>query len=107
MVTVVLDPKFNLAKERLMEIMSERNIDCRPFFHPLSSIPAYRDTKQALQARARNAVSYRITPYGRNLPSALNMTEETVECVCDTLKNILEASLAVATATSETTSERQ
>src|SRR6266550_1676222 len=32
MVTVVLDPKLALPKEFLMEKMSERNIDCRPFF---------------------------------------------------------------------------
>jgi len=89
MVTVVVDPKFNLSKERLMEEMSERNIDCRPFFHPLSSIPAYRDTEQALLARARNQVSYRISPYGLNLPSALNMTEEKVRVVCATLRKTL------------------
>ena len=92
MVTVVLDPKFALPKERLMEKMSEHNIDCRPFFHPLSSIPAYRDTEQARQARARNHVSYRLTPYGLNLPSALSMTKEKVEIVCTALKNILRAS---------------
>jgi perosamine synthetase len=91
MVTVVLDPKFNLSKERLMEKMSERDIDCRPFFHPLSSIPAYYDTEQARLARARNEVSYRISPYGLNLPSALNMTEEKIRIVCTTLREILQS----------------
>ena len=92
MVTVVVDPKFNLSKELLMEKMSERNIDCRPFFHPLSSIPAYHDTEQARLARARNHVSYRLTPYGLNLPSALSMTKEKVGIVCTTLKDILRES---------------
>ena len=89
MFTVVLDPGFGLLKEPLMELMSARHIDCRPFFHPLSSIPAYRDTEQALLARARNQVSYRITPYGINLPSALNLTREKVSVVCTSLKDIL------------------
>ncbi len=89
MVTVVLDPRFNLAKESLMEKMSEHNIDCRPFFHPLSSIPAYRNTEQARLARERNQVSYRLTPYGLNLPSALNLTKEKVGIVCAALKKIL------------------
>lgn len=89
MVTVILDPKFDLPKERLMEKLGERDIDCRPFFHPLSSIPAYRDTEQARMARARNEVSYRITPYGLNLPSALNLTKEKVGIVCAALKEIL------------------
>jgi len=89
MVTVILDPKFDLPKERLMERLSERDIDCRPFFHPLSSIPAYRETEQAQAARARNQVSNRLTPYGLNLPSALSLTEEKVRIVCSTLKEIL------------------
>lgn len=96
MVTVVLDPKFNLPKERLMEKLSERNIDSRPFFHPLSSIPAYHDTEQARLARERNEVSYRISPYGLNLPSALNMTEKKVGIVCTALREMLERSVTVA-----------
>jgi perosamine synthetase len=91
MVTVVVDPKFNLPKERLMEIMSERNIDTRPFFHPLSSIPAYRDTEQGREARIRNQVSYRISPTGLNFPSGLNMTEEKVAYVCGVLREVLKA----------------
>ncbi len=90
MVTVVVDPKFNLPKERLMEIMSERNIDTRPFFHPLSSIPAYRDTEQGREARIRNQVSYRISPTGLNFPSGLNMTEEKVAYVCGVLREVLK-----------------
>jgi perosamine synthetase len=89
MVTVILDPKFELKKERLMEIMDGLNIDTRPFFFPLSSIPAYSETEQASAARSRNHVSYRLTPYGINLPSGLNMTEELVRRVCDALKEIL------------------
>jgi perosamine synthetase len=89
MVTVIVDPKFNLPKERLMEKMSERNIDCRPFFHPLSSIPAYRDTEQARLARARNQVSYTVSPYGLNLPSSLSLTRETVGVICANLKDVL------------------
>jgi perosamine synthetase len=80
-----------------MEKMSERNIDCRPFFHPLSSIPAYQDTEQARLARVRNQVSYRTGAYGLNLPSALNMTEEKVRFVCATLREILGRSVITET----------
>jgi perosamine synthetase len=91
MVTVVLDPAYGLPKESLMELMSERDIDCRPFFFPLSSIPAYSETEQAALARARNRVAYRVTPCGLNLPSGLNLTEEKVAYVCDALKDVLSA----------------
>ncbi|MDX6574891.1 MAG: perosamine synthetase [Blastocatellia bacterium] len=89
MITVVLDPGLGIEKDYLQSELSERNIDSRPFFHPLSSIPAYQHLKQATQARARNQVSYRICPYGINLPSGLNMTQEQVRFVCDALRSIL------------------
>jgi perosamine synthetase len=89
MVTVVLDKRLGITKEHLMTRMSEKNIDCRPFFHPLSSLPAYGHLEQARQACQRNRVSYQISPYGLNLPSGMNMTEEKVHYVCDALKEIL------------------
>lgn len=89
MVTVVLDPKFGLNKTQLMERLGERGIDSRPFFHPLSSIPAYEDHEQAGIARERNTTCYRISPYAINLPSALSLTRENVRFVCDSLKQVL------------------
>jgi perosamine synthetase len=62
----------------------------------LSSIPAYRDAEQARAARTRNQVSYRIAPYGLNLPSALNMTEEKVRIVCEALREILQGGVPAA-----------
>lgn len=88
MVTVILDPKFGIKKEQLMKLLAEKNIDSRPFFHPLSSIPAYMDTEEAKKAQQRNKVSYKISPYGLNLPSGLNMTEEKVKYVSKILKNV-------------------
>ena len=65
--------------------MSEKDIDCRPFFHPLSSLPAYQHLDQARQARGRNQVSYNICLRGLNLPSALNLTRDQVRYVSSTL----------------------
>jgi perosamine synthetase len=89
MITGVLDPRLGIEKDYLQRELSERNIDSRPFFHPLSSLPAYQHLKQAHEARERNHVSYRICPYGINLPSGLNMTEEKVRLVCDALRSVL------------------
>src|SRR3989338_5185381 len=91
MVTAVLDASLGMEKERLMALLSERGIDSRPFFYPLSSLPAYEYLGQARQDRQRNRVSYQISPYGVNVPCALNMTQERVHYVCDTLKEILRA----------------
>lgn len=89
MITVILDKKFGIHKTQLMGLMSDKNIECRPFFHPLSSLPAYKNLEQAQQARLRNQVSYQMSPYGINLPSGMNMDEESVRYVCGALKEIL------------------
>jgi perosamine synthetase len=89
MVTAIIDKSYGIEKESLMAWMNARNISCRPFFYPLSSLPAYENFEQVQQARWRNQVSYQISPYGVNLPSGLNMTEEKVLYVCDALKALL------------------
>ena len=91
MATVVWDDRFALTKEQLMAELSAAAIDSRPFFHPLSSLPAYAQSPQAEAARRRNRVSYAIAPHAINLPSALNLTREQVRHVGATLKRIFHA----------------
>ncbi len=89
MITMILDPKFGMDKDRFIGLMNEKSIDCRPFFRPLSFIPAYKDLEQSQHARRRNKVGHEISRYGINLPSGLNLTEEKVRYVCSALKGIL------------------
>jgi perosamine synthetase len=90
MVTIVVDENCRMRKEPLMELLDKRGIDCRPFFYPLSSLPAYEHLEEAKRGRRRNQVSYRLSPYGLNLPSALNLTQEQVTHVCIILKDIVQ-----------------
>src|SRR5258708_10334681 len=78
MSTVVLDSRLGITKETLIAALSDCGIDSRPFFSPLSGIPAFRDAEQAKVARARNRVAYALTPYGINLPSALGLSRQDV-----------------------------
>lgn len=91
MVTVLVDPAYGLGKVALMEALSRYGIDSRPFFHPLSSLPAYQDNPFAAQARDRNRVTYDVSARGVNLPSGYNLTESDVAYVCDSLLEILAA----------------
>ena len=88
MVTVILDARFGIRKEQLMARLSEEGIDSRPFFYPLSSLPAYAELSQAKQARERNRVSYQASPYGVNLPSALSLTRKQICYICDSFSRI-------------------
>ena len=91
MVTVILDPSYENDQDELLELLGQRGVDCRPFFRPLSGLPAYADSQAAREARERNQVSYRLSPFGVNLPCGMNMTEELVGQVCATLKDVLHA----------------
>lgn len=86
MVTVILDPQLGLRKEELIRMLSEKGIDSRPFFYPLSSLPAYAGLAQTQEMQERNRVSYTISPFGINLPSALNLTHAQVQFICATLQ---------------------
>jgi perosamine synthetase len=94
MVSVIVDSKLGLEKEKLMGLLDKKNIDSRPFFRPLSSIPAYAHMPQADLARQRNAVSYEIAPFGINLPSGMNLDETAVDYVCTALQAVLEDALS-------------
>ena len=94
MVTALFDESFPYQKEQVIEMLSERGIDSRPFFHPLSSLPAYENDINAETAQEFNTVAYDISPRGINLPSGYHMTKELVKRVCKELKHILNLSMA-------------
>ena len=89
MVTVILADSLRITAEEMGRQLAERGIDTRPFFHPLSSLPAYRDHPQASEAALQNETAYSLSPRGLNLPSALNLAREDVRFVCESLKEIL------------------
>jgi perosamine synthetase len=129
-VTAILDPKFGLTKEILHRELAKAGISTRPFFHPLSSLPAYDPatappltppsqggatgfappsqrgaTGFAPNSRRGlgrvspllgkgglgevNSTAYTLSPWGINLPSALNLTPAQVQFVCEELKRLL------------------
>ncbi len=89
MVTAIIDAELGLDKIHLLEQMNEKQVAGRPFFYPLSMLPAYCFSEEARQAQKRNIVSYKISPYGINLPSGFNMDRDKVRYVCDSLISIL------------------
>jgi len=86
----VLDSRLEVTKEALVPALKAQGIDSRPFFSPLSCIPAFRATAQAKAARARNATAYSLTPFGINLPSALSLSRDDVARVCRSLRDAVD-----------------
>lgn len=91
MVTAVVPESCELRTPDLMRGFDAQMIDTRPFFHPLSSLPAYEGSATAVKARERNVTSYSLSPRGINLPSALSLTENEVDRVASVFLKMLGA----------------
>ncbi len=78
MPTIVVDEDVNFNRERLFIFMKEHNIDSRPFFYPLSSLPMFK-------LKPENIVSYNIHDRGVNLPSHHDISIEDATRVAETL----------------------
>lgn len=89
MVTVLIDKVRGIDKFTLMGKLKKSGIDTRPFFSPLSSLEAYQKLPLVNEYINRNPVSYAISPYGINLPSGLNLTEDHVVKISKELCSVL------------------
>ncbi|MBX3733567.1 MAG: DegT/DnrJ/EryC1/StrS family aminotransferase [Verrucomicrobiae bacterium] len=89
MVTAVWEREGRPGQREVQDALERRGIDSRPFFHPLSSLPAYRDHPQAVLARSRNRVAHDLDGRALNLPSALNLTEAQVDRVCREFRDVI------------------
>ena len=92
MVTAVFSPESGLTKEAVGAALGRQGIDTRPFFHPLSSLPAYAGSPGAAAARQRNRVSYDLSPRAINLPSALRLGEAEIDIVAGAIRELVTRS---------------
>lgn len=91
MFTAIWERSYSRAKNEVVTAMRENGIDARPFFHPLSSLPAYNTTTGVSSAAPMNVVSYDIASRAVNLPSGFNVTRRHVSHVRETLLGVLSA----------------
>jgi len=82
MVTVVIDKQCNIGKEMILDRLSKLNIQARPFFYPLSSLPV-------INRKVDTPISFDISSRALNLPCGLKTTREQVDYVCKSLLKII------------------
>ena len=81
MTSIILSDKIKLTRDEFIQKLKERNIDSRPMFYPLSSLPMFENQD--------NPNAYFIGHRGINLPSGHNRTEEEIDYICQHIKDIL------------------
>jgi perosamine synthetase len=89
MVTAVLDPAAGVTAAELAVALAAEQIATRPFFPPLSSLPAFAEAGDRRRAQATNIVSYDLAVRSLNLPSALLLDEGQVDRVCAAVRRLL------------------
>ena len=76
-----------MTKSEAMEEMARLGVPARPFFYPLSSLPAFPGLRERYEPQ--NPVAYDLSARGINLPGALNLVEAQVDKVCGAIKQML------------------
>jgi perosamine synthetase len=89
MVTAVFDDATAVTGGGARDALAAQAIATRPFFPPLSSLPAFADSLDGARAAGENSVSYALADRGINLPSALMVSEADVDRVCDVIRSLL------------------
>jgi perosamine synthetase len=81
--TCVFHKSINFNRQSFFEYCSLNQIDSRPFFFPLSSLPMF-------EHKTENNVSYDVYERGINLPSFHDITFEEIIKVCNIIKSFLK-----------------
>jgi perosamine synthetase len=76
-----------ITKQEAIARLAELGIPARPFFYPLSSLPAYPGCRERYEPL--NPLAYDICSRGINLPGAANLTEDQMFRVCEGIRTIL------------------
>jgi perosamine synthetase len=85
---LLIGKSYNMTKLDAMARLEEIGLPTRPFFYPLSSLPAYPGYEAIYHPR--NLTAYDICARGINLPGAFNLTEDQIDRVCDGVRRILD-----------------
>jgi perosamine synthetase len=88
MSSIVLDNKISHTRDEFIVKLKERNIDTRPIFYPISHFPMFEEHD--------NPNAYHVGLRGINLPSGHDRTEEEVNYICQTIRDLLGKNISQA-----------
>ena len=86
----ILDEKFGLNKEDVISHFVKENIELRPLFYPISTMPPFQGYLPKSEMSQINPITYRLSKYGICLPNGNNLNAGDVKKVCNKFKKLLE-----------------
>ncbi len=84
---LLLGKSHRMTKLEFIAAMKKLDAPARPFFYPLSSLPAYPG--QEAVYKPRNPVAYEVCSRGVNLPGALILEEKHIDFVSEAVRKVL------------------
>jgi perosamine synthetase len=84
----VFSPESGISTEFILEELPKRDVPVRPFFYPLSSLPAYEGVSVGPDV---NPVAYSIASRGIHLPCAMNLTDSQIDYISEQLLEVVGA----------------
>ena len=85
--TLVFGKSHNITKLEAIERLAKLNVPARPFFYPLSSLPAYEHYRTG--SKEKNPNAYDVSERGITLACHYALTDEQIDFICDGIKIIL------------------
>jgi perosamine synthetase len=85
---LIFGKSHKMTKADAIKKLCDIGVPARPFFYPLSSLPAYLGYEAVYKPRNPNA--YDISNRGINLSCALNLEEEQIDLICNGIRTILK-----------------
>lgn len=85
---VVWDDRYHITKQEMMARMEVNGVPPRPFFYPLSDLPAMQSV---FRRGGDTPNAHWLSEHGVNLPCAFDLDDEQLEFIATTMRDILES----------------
>jgi perosamine synthetase len=86
--TIIFGKPHNMKKLDAISKLANLNVPGRPFFYPLSSLPAYED--YGTGSIEENPNAYDVSERGITLACDYSLNDEQIDFICDGIRTILE-----------------
>jgi perosamine synthetase len=83
---LIFGKSHSMTRDKALEEMPRFGVPVRPFFYPLTFLPAFNREEQG---RHDNPMAYDVSEHGIALPCALNLTDDDLDEYCRALRRLL------------------
>jgi perosamine synthetase len=83
MYSILIEKEFGMRRDEVIKKLYAKNIETRPFFYPIHTMPPYINL-----AKKRFPVAEKISEKGINLPSSSMLKKQTIRYICEEIAKL-------------------